>query len=458
MQRKTVDNHTTPPVEHLGTLLRQERRSRRLSQEEVALKAGIARSTLNRWEHGAHLPRLAELNAVLDALDASPNFRTQALSLINAPRAIQTLRAEQAQTPIIIEGKFEIGDTDPYENSWVFTPETGDLLRTMRLRRGMTQEYIADQMRVRRPSVSRWETGEAIPSREHLDEMMTLLGALPEERTALTQGVLLPSRMTEDANRTFEAVHAHYDHILWGETDSGLEALKDLEYLRLERAFADLIPYHPEAKHFLAYTYGFHSQWLIMRGRYREAAIYADRVIEAAHQQVLPHWGWQISILTAAQCAVYSSGQPRPERGVLMLQDWLPLVKHPTYEAWILSDMARYQAQAGQIRSALETISRSCRVAQRCANLTELRVRRVDRAELLLQTEEPNDAQLALDMLPADSSPNVGQRLRESLCWSKGLLQTGEVSEAKKWLERAEEEVHTHNLDPSDVQALATRL
>lgn len=462
MHGKAVESHTqhttNDAVEDLGTLLRQERRSRRLSQEEVALKAGIARTTLNRWEKGAHLPRLAELNSVLDALGAAPTFRAQALSLIHAPRAIQMLRAEQPQIPALAKID-ETDDADPMDNSWVFTPETGDLLRTMRLRRGMTQEYIAEQMGVRRASVSRWETGDVIPSVAHLDEIMTLLGALPEERTAFTQGVLLPSRLTTDTNRTFEAVHAHYDFLLWGNMNSSLEPVMDLEFLRLERAFTDLIPYHPEAKHFLGYTYSFHAQWLVRKQRYKEAIRYADRVLEAAHQHVFPSKEWKRSILTMAQCTVHShSEQLRPERGIEILEGWLPLVEEPEYVAWILSDIAKYQVQMGHLRPALNNIARSCRVALRCDNPSELRVRRVDQAEMLLQTAQSSDAEAALNLLPPTMmDENPGQRLRESLCWSKGLLQVGEIREATKWLERAAGDARAHNLDLAGVNELTRR-
>jgi hypothetical protein len=200
------------------------------------------------------------------------------------------------------------------------------------------------------------------------------------------------------------------------------------------------------ARPLLLYTYGFHSQWLVARGRYKEAALYADRVIEAAHQEELPS-EWQRAIMTAAHCAVYSSGQPRPSRGIEMLLDWQPLVKGPVFEAWLLSDIAKYQAQDGRRRPALDTIARSCRVALYCENHIELRLRRVHRAELLLQTGQPNDTQLALDLLPPDGSLNPPQRLREELCWSAGLLQVGEVSEAQRRLDRAALEVSTYNLD-----------
>lgn len=434
----------------LGSLLKELRAFRHLTQAKAAEAAGLSRHSLIRWEQGSNQPRLPELNAVLDALEASAEQRTRALALIRAPRAIQTLRAEQPPP----------SDTDNSTTAWIFTPETGDLLRTMRLRQGMTQEYVAEQMMVRRNSVTRWETGERLPSDAHLEELLDLLGALPAERKAISNGLLLPSGLTGETAKSFETLMEHYTRLNYYIVSPDEEALKDLEYLRLEKAFADLVPYHPEARHYLINTYSFHANWLMESKRYKEAGQYAERVLEAAYNEALPSREWRRSILTVAQCAVHSNsnGQSCPERGIEMLQGWLPQVADsPEFAAWMLSDMSRYMVQAGRISAALETITRSCRVAQRCDNSTELRLRRVDRAEMLLLTAQPHDAQLALDLLPSDVSKRPAQRLREKLCWSKGLLQTGEVSEAKRWLERAQEEVQTHNLDAAPVNALAQR-
>src|SRR5688572_1766966 len=98
----------------LGTLLREWRTSRGLSLGGLALKASVGKATLSRWESGASRPRIAELEAVLDALRSSPAQRLEALAGIEAPRAAQRLRAAPAGGP----------------------PVRGDLLRAMRLRRG----------------------------------------------------------------------------------------------------------------------------------------------------------------------------------------------------------------------------------------------------------------------------------------------------------------------------------
>ena len=452
MSGDTVEHQMHSTGEGLATLLRQARRSHKLSQEQVALKAGVARGTLNRWEQGERQPRLPELDAVLDALNASPSLRTQALTLINAPRATQALRAERQSLP-------NGGDS---QEAWVFTPETGDLLRTMRLRRDMTQEDVADRMGVRRHSLSRWEIGERFPSRQHLEELLTLLGALPEERQAMTSGVLSPSGLTAETERSFDALLTHLHQVAWLNTNEQTEALKDLEYLRLERAFAELVPSDVKAKRSLIDTYSFHANWLVNNHRYKEAARYADRVLEAAHGNALPSLHWQRSILMSAQCAVHSnsSGQMRPERGIELLQDWLPLVEMPPYKAWILADMANYMAQAGRIPAALDTIAQSCRVAQRSENPLELRLRRLDRAAILLRTGLPQDACLALDLLPSDTAYygfQPAHRAREWLLLAEALMVVGERSEAGQWLSRAGEIVRDNHLDTTALDTLARR-
>lgn len=440
-------------VSGLGSLLKELRTSRHLTQVQAAEAAGLSRYTLLRWEQGSQQPRVPELNAILNSLQASPEQRIRALSLIQAPRAIGALRSEQ-QT---------LSDKDNSETAWVFTPETGDLLRTMRLRRGMTQEYAAAQMGVRRFSVTRWETGDRIPSRQHLNALLDLLGARSEERHALTTGVLLPSELTARTEKSFDALKVYSHHLYWDTSNSHGEALKDLEYLRLERAFANLVPYYAEARNYLIYAYCLHANWLVNKRRYKEAGRYADRVLEAAHSEMIFEGDLNRSILISAQCTVQnnSSGLLRPERGIEILQDWLPLVNAPVYAAWMLSDMAIYMVQAGRISAGLEMSARSCQVVLRDESLMEWRLRRVDRAELLLQTGQSSDAEAALNLLSTEVAEGPGLRLREALCWSKGLLQTGEVSEAQKWLKHAQEEVQNNNLDSSGIksleQLLATR-
>src|SRR5262245_60758231 len=112
----------------------------------LAQKAGVSKAALSQWEAGSRLPRVAELEAVLDALGAPPSQRALALASIDAPRALRRLRS-------------------PGANAGLGPPSAaGDLLRAMRLRRGWTQEQVAAQVGVVRNAVARWERGDRLPS------------------------------------------------------------------------------------------------------------------------------------------------------------------------------------------------------------------------------------------------------------------------------------------------------
>jgi len=52
----------------------------------------------------------------------------------------------------------------------------GQRIRELRLRRGMTQELLAEQMDVSRQAVTKWESGQSSPSTENLLMLARLFG------------------------------------------------------------------------------------------------------------------------------------------------------------------------------------------------------------------------------------------------------------------------------------------
>src|SRR5689334_16001146 len=83
-----------------GAYLRQQRTGRGMTLEQVASSAQVSRRTLMRWEAGATLPRLPELEAVLQALGVTAIQRRHALGLIEASRAVLLLREESQQDAV----------------------------------------------------------------------------------------------------------------------------------------------------------------------------------------------------------------------------------------------------------------------------------------------------------------------------------------------------------------------
>src|SRR5579862_2029450 len=108
----------------VGTLIREMRTAGGWTLGRLAQKAGVSKATLSQWESGARQPRIVELEAVLETLDASLPQRAQGLAHIEAPRALRRLRNAE-----------ETAGLGP-------PPTAGDLLHAMRLRRGYTQEQV----------------------------------------------------------------------------------------------------------------------------------------------------------------------------------------------------------------------------------------------------------------------------------------------------------------------------
>lgn len=158
----------------LGPFLRELRKHHSLTLETVSQRAGITRVTLNRWETGTHQPRLPELEAVLRVLEASPKQRRQALNLLDAPRAKALFREELQR----------IAD----QRDFGLMPQGGDLLRTLRHRRRLSQEILAARVGVSARTLHRWERSETWPTLEQLHAFCYAVGAHEEEVVALTVG------------------------------------------------------------------------------------------------------------------------------------------------------------------------------------------------------------------------------------------------------------------------------
>jgi transcriptional regulator with XRE-family HTH domain len=441
-----------PPAGSLGTLLRQMRTSRQISLQGVAAKAGLARSTVNRWERDTHEPRLPELMAVLDALGASKDQREQALIRIRAPRAAQQLRQ---QAPACAGAGVQAG-------AWVHSlGGNGALLRAMRRRAGLSQQQVAEHLGVRRHTLSRWEAGEWSPPPERWDPLLSLLQAYPQERAALLEGHLsAAAALSPSADTALDTLEAHLRQITDSPFDAAQEPLKDLAYRMLEARLAPAASRGgAAARDLLIQTYGWHGQWLSNLERHGDAAWYAERVLEAVPKHALPNPLCLRAATVAARSAVYGGRCLTPGRGQRLLQRWIPFARWPEFEAWIYGDIGLYLGMQGQVGPALEWAARSCEVAQRCQNRGELRLRRFDRARLLMQA---GHAREALVLLPTDEAEHPRQRAREARVWSDVLLAVGETAAAQEWLAQAQALLAAHELlnvaDLPDLPAMADPL
>ncbi len=150
--------------ETLGSALLGLREARGLGATEAARRAGVGRNTLFQWETGQRTPRGASLERLLDALDAPERLRSRLLALADPRHARIALAHRPLGSPI----------------------ELGQILRAMRLRRGMTQADAARAAGVSQGAFARWEGGGDVPDASTLHAAAFALGASPEEATALT--------------------------------------------------------------------------------------------------------------------------------------------------------------------------------------------------------------------------------------------------------------------------------
>jgi transcriptional regulator with XRE-family HTH domain len=95
-----------PIGDELARRLKTEREGRRLSQQDLASKLGVAPNTVSRWETGTYTPRLDDLDRIAAALgmDVSqlmPQYsgptRTSLDRLIDAARLLDAREIEEVR-------------------------------------------------------------------------------------------------------------------------------------------------------------------------------------------------------------------------------------------------------------------------------------------------------------------------------------------------------------------------
>lgn len=414
----------------LGTYLRELRTAQRMSLERVAKKARIAASTLSRWEGGAFLPRLPELDATLDALSATTEQRQRAISLVNAPRAVVRMRQE-AETRAQTSGD----DTAPL-------PCFGDLLRALRRRRGMSLEEVADSLGVRPNTVSRWEQSRIILPAEQREALCVTLAAHPEERVALLDGRLLLASPQSERKDTLDTLEADFAR-LRRQAERGSRALMDLRFLLLEARLWSFAQRQPSARSLLANTYTWHAQWLSWWDRYAEIGQYANRALDMARQEGSLEPFWIRAVHTSAVYAVCRTQPENPMRGLAILQDWLPAASDPECATWMLRDMADYASRAGHTETALGYIQRARTAAERTGDSDVIRSAAYVHADILVRAGRAKEALTRLSNAPYRIP---FQNVLQAMKWAETLLALDEQQAAHEWLRRAYSLIETYNL------------
>lgn len=369
----------------------------------------------------------------MDALDATEQERWRAWELLDAPRALTRLRemaAHSTQHP-----------TAPT------MPLAGELLRTLRLRRGWTLEQTASHLQVNPATLSRWERSETWPATEQLHHLCYVLHARDEELVALEHG---RQRLRYDQKPFPSTLPALRD--LLHDVEHGLlqmePGLSDLFFLSLEAHLWRLMQHGKPVVALLIAAYVRHARCLLNEARLIEAQTPASRALHLMSQcEQLDH-RWLSAIHILAKGAAEIGSRFRPLQGVEVLRDWLPVAMRLslTYEAWFLRDIAEYLSQT---RSRSEAVRMSEYAVRRGMGIGEDRNVLLSHALVLLNVGRSSEAMEMLTSTPLlawDEAQVLQQKVHESAIWARALHGTGHAAEALQWLERAHQLVEGHNL------------
>ncbi|MGC4045778.1 MAG: helix-turn-helix transcriptional regulator [Armatimonas sp.] len=171
------------------SFLRELRSAKGLSIGQLSVYSGISKATLSRWEAGINSPRIPELFRVLEALEASSAMVSEALGLLEQPRAIQAAKT----TP----------DSAGYLS-------VGDLLLALRSREGLSQEEVARRCGIYRTQYRKWENDDSRPSTHQLQAAAFVMGASPEEIHAISTMSLSSMPLEKDRESLFAVFYSFF--------------------------------------------------------------------------------------------------------------------------------------------------------------------------------------------------------------------------------------------------------
>lgn len=415
-----------------------------MTMARTAERAGLHRATLHRWEKDLAQPRLSELSALLSALEVSESQKRSALHLMDAPRAARMVW----QDVMKIAARTGVSAM----------PHGGDLLRAMRMRRGLSLEAASRHVAVTGGTLRRWEKMEVWPSLEQLHRLCFALQAHDEEIVALTVGRFSQRPRIEKTSLNALSERFH-NQIKMERSIAGYDPFYELTYLQMEADAWPLALQSAAGKQMLIEIYAHHAQQLSTQERLTEAEGVAARALELMTGSLKMRHFWLYPVIVSARSTVFRGDCPAPERGLEMLRPWLADERWPDMQAWILADMAKFIGMRGDPEVSLILAEQACQVAEKSGIDSERCQRKWDKASLLLKAGCPGEAlNLLVDREPQETAVREG--IDVALLRTEAYLTTGDLATARDWLQRAQDDIDAYHIDyrRPRAESLAARL
>lgn len=386
--------------------LRELRRGRCLTLGQLALRSGVNKSTLSRWETGTHTPRVPELLRALDALGVSPADQSRALTLLDAPRAVLALR----------------GDPDPA----ALPVSLGTVLYSLRRRAGTMQAQVARAVGVSRSLVSQWEHDDARPVTAQRHALGFALGASAEEVGVLStrEFAQTPVALSRDA------LLDHYRDTFLSSPDA-TEASERLVLLALLSGFGRLVRAGRADIGDVALIVSSFANHAAEWGNDRARDFYRRRTLALAAEARAP---LHFHIVSSVRVLLDGEASPQPlgERMAAALA-WQPLFPSRAGQAYLLSFIAGTLAQEAP-EEAMRLGDRYCALVADDADESPCRLH--DRGNLLRRCGRAAESVAYLAALTPQDTYRAGLIQMDM---ARGLTDLGAKAEASRSLAKAEQ-------------------
>lgn len=401
-----------------GEYIKALRERRGWSARNVAEVSGFAPATIYRWENGTSEPNVVLMNAALTALRASPAEQAIAHSLLGAPRKREQERLH--------------GESITWEG-WL--PSTGDLWHALRARSRLSGTEVARATGVNASSVTHWEQNGFSPGSELADRLFSLYQADADEQKALVSGsVAWHSGQDEPGSR---ADWEHHVDALGDALQGGRLIAGDLPFLAVEaRLWHRCVSDGGDSAYLLARAYERHADWLGSRGRGKEQARYADRVLALLSPQTDYKSTWAGARAQAAECL---AGQGKRRAATAMQEDTLATYagksRHRALRSLLLREAADWQS-ASAPNEAFRKAEESGQLAEESGEGYYVDGSRYVLARLCLRAGRAGDALRLLP--PPDTHTGLGEAGLQ-LDWAEAQLAANDKNAARTHLDKAHE-------------------
>ncbi|GAB4457200.1 MAG: hypothetical protein OHK0029_16550 [Armatimonadaceae bacterium] len=429
--------------------LRKLRRLRALSLGALSERAGVAKSTLSKWESGRFQPRLPELTAVLDALRVTESERNRLIGLMDAPRATRYLDALSGPPTLPVRGR---------------------LLRAIRRRNGLSQEQAAAFLNVHPTTISAWEQARALPPSHRCDDLLRVLGAYPEERQWFTCDTppvpaLVPPELFDiagvSAKEMFrkERFYCYFSQFLDRHGDISLQEHMDASFLWFEGWATSSGGDDAETLPFRIWVWARYSQFLVCQGRYEEGIEYARQALQRSKEiesADLPDMAVARAARAFFRAVAQRDGAHSPHRAYDLTVRREKQGETPQVSGWFLSDMGLFRAQMGEAAEGVCLGECACEVAESVSE-SEWRHRRAILAQLLVRAGHPD---AALNIIPDSEDFTPSDQIKLHLVRAEAFAICGDPTNSEVSLRAAYALITRYCQEPLRplVDSAATRL